>query len=396
MTSADHINQTLTVQSVDGTASETITVAVSGADDAAQIRGTKSGVVTEDTNPSASGTLTVSDKDSGQSSFQPQTTHNDLGTFHLDTDGSWNFVLDNSAAVQGLTANDHLLREFTVQSADGTTETVSVTINGSNDLASISGTSTGSVTEDANPQPQVVTGKLNVTDVDTGEAYLLAQELDTDYGHFHLAADGAWSFTLNNAAAQPLTASDHILQTMTAHSADGTATAVNVTVNGVDEVQAANLIVNFEDRPDYDSPIPDGYNGFNWHAANYNLYETDGKQNYPSSGYAKLDPDGNVAFTPFAADPVEITRTNGSDFVFDKVDMMAAWATSMIVKVTGYNNGVVVGSQSVVIDNKNATTFDPSWGSIDQLEFDVTQVSGTYNGNGSGNHLALDNFYFIV
>ena len=61
-------------------------------------------------------------------------------------------VLDNAkyqrnAAVQALNVGGTLTDTFSVTTVDGTAQTVTVTINGTNDAAVISGTSTGSVIE---------------------------------------------------------------------------------------------------------------------------------------------------------------------------------------------------------------------------------------------------------
>src|SRR5258705_5157256 len=54
---------------------------------------------------------------------------------------------NNNATVQGLNNSQTLGDSFTVTTADGTAQLVTITINGTNDAAVISGTSSGSVTE---------------------------------------------------------------------------------------------------------------------------------------------------------------------------------------------------------------------------------------------------------
>src|SRR5438046_9089526 len=62
--------------------------------------------------------------------------------------GTWTYTLDNSnAAVQALNVGGTLTDHITVASEDGTTQVVTITINGTNDAAVISGTTIGSVTE---------------------------------------------------------------------------------------------------------------------------------------------------------------------------------------------------------------------------------------------------------
>ena len=66
----------------------------------------------------------------------------------VNSSGHWIYNLNNSsAAVQGLNAGQMLTDTFTVKTADGTAQVVSITINGTNDAAIISGTASGSVVE---------------------------------------------------------------------------------------------------------------------------------------------------------------------------------------------------------------------------------------------------------
>ncbi|MFA0468164.1 VCBS domain-containing protein, partial [Vibrio breoganii] len=85
-----------------------------------------------------------------------------LGTLHLTDSGAWTYDLDNTnptvqALGKGATATDII----TVQSADGTTHKVTITVNGTNDKAVIAGTDSGAVTEESQLQ---TSGTLTVTD----------------------------------------------------------------------------------------------------------------------------------------------------------------------------------------------------------------------------------------
>ena len=102
--------------------------------------------------PTASGTLTDTDVDNATNSFQAVATatasDKGYGTYTMTADGQWSYVLNNgNATVQQLNVNDTLTDTFTVKTVDGTEQVVTVTINGANDAAVISGDATGSVTE---------------------------------------------------------------------------------------------------------------------------------------------------------------------------------------------------------------------------------------------------------
>src|SRR5947208_2929523 len=86
--------------------------------------------------------------------------------------GVWTYTLDNTkAAVQALNSGATLTDTFTVTTGDGTSHPVTVTINGTNDAAVISGTASGSVVEaggvaNGTPGTPTATGTLTDTDVD--------------------------------------------------------------------------------------------------------------------------------------------------------------------------------------------------------------------------------------
>ena len=209
----------------------------------AVISGDIAGDVTEDSATPASGLLTVTDPDPGEDGLQAlnQLGDNGHGTFDVLADGNWSYTLDNgSAAVQALGAGATATDTVTVTSADGSdTEVITVTITGVNDTASISGDSSGSVTEDGT---LIASGLVTVADADNGEDAVQvvaagAPTLNT-YGTYEVQANGTWIYTLDNAhaAVQGLGAGQTLTDSFTVVSADGTGSqAVTITINGADE-----------------------------------------------------------------------------------------------------------------------------------------------------------------
>ncbi len=239
----DSATQSLTVTSIDGTATETITVTIEGVNDPAAISGGSTGTVTEDGTLSASGSLSVSDADDDEAGFQPVDSNALNGAYGAFTfnDGTWTFDADNSAA-QHLGAGDSATQSLTVTSIDGTaTETITVTIEGINDPAAISGGSTGTVTEDGTLS---ASGSLSVSDADddeTGFQTVNAGDLVGTYGDFTFdASTGAWSYNLRNGDSnvQSLNANDPVVyDTLTVKSLDGSAEQeISVAINGADDV----------------------------------------------------------------------------------------------------------------------------------------------------------------
>ena len=178
------LTDTFSVQSADGT-TQNITVTITGTNDVPVIGGISSGSVKEDVGVSggnivASGALTISDVDTGESSFvaQSDVAGNYGSLFSIDENGNWSYHADNSnAAIQQLPEGATLTDTFSVQSADGTTQNITVTITGTNDVPVIGGISSGSVKEDVGVSGgnMVASGALTISDVDTGESSFVAQ-----------------------------------------------------------------------------------------------------------------------------------------------------------------------------------------------------------------------------
>ncbi|WP_295641009.1 Ig-like domain-containing protein, partial [uncultured Methylibium sp.] len=190
------------------TSTATLTFTVTGANDAPTITGTSTGSVTEDTTLSSSGTLTVVDPDAGQSSFVAQTgSTGTYGSFSITTGGAWTYTLNNAAAnVQTLAGGTSVSDSFTVTTADGTTRTVVVTVNGTND-APVATADSLTVNEDNAATGNVLT---NDSDVDLGATLAVTQftvagvsgtfaagstAVIAGVGTLLIAASGAYTFT---------------------------------------------------------------------------------------------------------------------------------------------------------------------------------------------------------
>ena len=209
----------------------TVAVTVVGANDAATIGGTASGAVAEDGQQTATGTLTVNDVDDGEAVFQAGTTAGAYGSLVLQANGAWTYTLNNATA-QALKGGQVVNDAITVRSADGTTKVVTIAVTGANDAAIIAGTATGTVIEDTQ---LTASGVLTVTDADAGEASFQAGTITGGYGKLVLAANGNWTYTLDNAAVQFLKSGETRTDTLVVRSADGTAKSVVVTVKGTDD-----------------------------------------------------------------------------------------------------------------------------------------------------------------
>lgn len=127
------------VKSFDQSATETVTVTITGINDVPVFGGDVEGDVQEDDNATltTSGSLTISDVDTGESFVDTAVSSGvTLGTLTIDVNGNWTYQVDNSTPeIQALVENDEITEDFTITSLDGSeTQIVSIKILGTNDV----------------------------------------------------------------------------------------------------------------------------------------------------------------------------------------------------------------------------------------------------------------------
>ncbi|WED25381.1 VCBS domain-containing protein [Vibrio sp. DW001] len=244
---------TITVHSVDGTPHQ-IVININGANDKAMIGGSSSGIVKETLQQSTSGTLTISDIDTNEAHFSNTDIPGALGTLHLNDNGTWTYYLDNTnPTVQALGNGSTTTDTITIHSADGTPHQVSITINGTNNTATITDTETSSVvrgvTEDRgyiDPHYQLhYDGQLNIQDPDVGEAQFdsnigpqTIQGIGYDTklgGHILLMRDGHYTYTLDNRNIQNLAEGEVKQDSVVIRSVDGTTHTIELSVHGTND-----------------------------------------------------------------------------------------------------------------------------------------------------------------
>ncbi|MUL10571.1 retention module-containing protein [Aliivibrio fischeri] len=207
LTEGESVEDTFTVTVDDGqggTDTIEIIITVVGTNGVPIIGGDTVGEVTEDTILTTTGTLTATDEDA-TSSFNWNIVGSDTGTYGKFTlnasTGVWLYTLDNDAA-QSLGAGDDPIKEYyTVELSDGAggviTETIEITINGTNDKPELSGQALGSVKEDS---IETTEGQLIVDDVDLTDTHTWSVEPATGkYGSIVVDANGKWTYTIDNS-----------------------------------------------------------------------------------------------------------------------------------------------------------------------------------------------------
>ncbi|MCP4934177.1 MAG: hypothetical protein GY927_08230 [bacterium] len=261
---------TYEVEDADGDTSQaTVTLTITGTNDIPTITGDISGGVTEDGVLVATGTLTVADIDSGESSAQAQIgTTGTYGSFDVTTAGAWSYTLDNAnGAVQALAAGATLSETFTVTSFDGTnSETVTITITGTNDEPEITGgVISGSVSELPNNDPgenqdtHTSTGTIDFSDIDLADGHSVGVSANGINYRGQLIAnvsdpstnDGSgqvsWTFSVDDADLDDLAAGDLLMQTYTLSVDDG---------NGGTDTQI--VTITFSGAADNTAPVVTG------------------------------------------------------------------------------------------------------------------------------------------
>lgn len=285
-----------------GTATQDVTVTLTGTNDvpvvtATDVTGGVTELVTAAGNLTDSGTISFSDVDltdvhsvgtvtpsaGALGTLTANVTQDSTGT---GTGGvvTWGYSVAASAA-EYLAAGQTKVETFTFTLSDGhggtVDRTVSVTLTGSNDKPTItSSAQAGTVTEDAGTTPSTTdsmtaAGAVSFSDVDLIDVhtatYAAAAGNTTALGTFALAAvtgetpenqtgSVAWTYTLNNTAAQYLAAGQTVNEVYTVTVSDGhggtVSQDVTVSIVGTADIQlgADKILTLFNSGHDINVP----------------------------------------------------------------------------------------------------------------------------------------------
>lgn len=140
---------------------------------------------------------------------------------------------------------------YTLSDGQGGSDTAqaTITINGSNDAAIITGPITGTVLEAgaANNGDSTATGNLSSDDPDDNDtddswnSVGSGGATEHGYGTYAVTSSGNWTYTLNNshASVQALASGQTLSDSFTVTTKDGTPQVVTVTINGANDAPAA-------------------------------------------------------------------------------------------------------------------------------------------------------------
>jgi len=92
--------------------------------------------------------------------------------------------------------------------------------------ASITGDDDKTTDEDTS-----VSGVLQITDSDASQMHFISGQIDTTHGHLNISTNGHWTFT-PNSAANALGKTDHVQESITVSSLDGTQHQIVINIDG--------------------------------------------------------------------------------------------------------------------------------------------------------------------
>jgi uncharacterized repeat protein (TIGR01451 family) len=191
--------------------------------------------------------IPANDITGGKLTFTPAVNANGIGysslTFQVQDDGG--------------TANGGI-------DLDPSPNTLTFNVTPVNDPATLSGTATASVTEDATTPTLTAIGTLTVTDIDPGENKFSTTAISapSNLGTLSITDTGSYTYTIDNSDIQYLGAGQTKTETFTVQSLDGTATQnITINLNGInDEPEGTdNTVTTLIDTPYTFTPSDFGF-----------------------------------------------------------------------------------------------------------------------------------------
>jgi len=327
------------------------------------------------------------------------------GHITLNADGSYSYVADNTAAIDGAATGSHPIDTVSLTVSDGhggtTNETLSITI----DRAPTVVADSGAAVESASGTGNVLTndsdndGDTLVVSAVNGNAGNVGNSIAGTYGHITINADGSYTYNADNTSAIDGAATgSHLTDTFSYTASDGhggtTTTNIVITldrgptvVNDTNSVaesgtvsdNAANgVLANDSDR-DGDTLVVSAVNG-NTNNVGFSIATTYGHITVNSDGSYSYTADNTSAIDGAATgshpiDTVTITVSDGHGGTTNETLSLTidrAAVANLDTLNTTENSTATVGSGSPVNANLLANDSDPDGDSIA-----ITQVNGS-------------------
>ena len=376
-------------------ATETVTVTVTGTNDG-PVAVNDTGAVDEDatltvnqvngiiddndTDLDASDVLTVTDirtgteAGSGTAGILNAPLTGTYGSLTLQSDGSYTYVADQPAAdalAVGIAATDTFT--YTISDGNGGTDSaeIVITVTGTND-APVAVDDTGSVNEDELLTVNTVTGIVDSNDTDLDGDTLIVTDARTDvgtYGTLVLAADGSYTYTADQPAANALAAGETATDifsyfisdsnggvdtanlTITITGSNDGPTAVDDTATTDEDAAALNIDLLGDDTdPDGDTLSLTEIDGV---AAGGTITLASGALvTVNGDGTVDYDPNGqfnNLDDTESATDSFEYTISDGNG---------GTGTATATITITGNEDPTVIAPDSATTDENTPAVID--------------------------------------
>ncbi|MCL2656886.1 MAG: Ig-like domain-containing protein [Betaproteobacteria bacterium] len=379
-------------------ASNTYTVSVTVADNIpASFAGDSTASVTEGSGDyTCSGQITVSDPDDADATIIAQTAEGQYGSFNIDADGHWTYTADN-AKLKPLSSPGQATDRFTIQSNDGTTFEIVITLNGINDAPTAADDSITTAYNTA------ILGQLPAaSDVDDGQSITYAKDTDPAHGTVVVHADGSYTYTPedgysgadsftysvsdgtdNTTYTVTITISDNIPATF---DGDGTA---SVTEDSGDYVRTGQIVVSDPDDPNAtivtQTNVEGQYGSFS--------IDADGNWTYTADN-AKLKP---LSTPGQATDTFTIQSSDGTTFeIVITLNGINDAPTAADDSITTAHNTAISGQlpDASDLDDGQSITYakdsDPAYGTL------VIHADGSYTYTPEDGYSGADSFTYSV
>jgi len=418
----------------------TLTVANSGSAVSGTSTGSNTGDITDnDTDADASSTATItaiqhsgagsatSVSDVTYTSGSATSVSGTYGTLTIGSDGSYKYVANSN--ISSFDAGDSNVTDvFTYTVSDGTatdTATLTITVIPSQDISAVN--DTDSVNEDGTTTQRNGSGLLTADDtepdsdtltvthikptsgsnstVSSGTTFLNGTSITGTYGTLVVGADGSYTYTADQSAADELDASETATDSFTYTVTDGqgetdTATLV-ITVTGINDDPVA---VNDTDAVNEDATITessgselliaddtdaDGSSsltvtqiavtgGSNNSVAGSSSYNSNFTTIVGTYGTLKVGADGTYTYTAdqAAADALDATDTATDSFTYTVSDGTATDTATLIITVTGVNDApVAVADTDAVLVTATVTDTTNGAGTVISDDTDLDESS---------------------
>ena len=237
------LEESFTIKTIDGSSLD-LKFVTTGVNDKALFSAPTNTVVTEDLNGGdatilqAKGNITVTDVEKDESAFKTTFTsaQGNLGTLELQSDGSYIYSVSNNA-VKYLGDNLSKVDFFDIYSADGTSNTLSFTINGMNNPAVIGTPADNSVTENTGVVDGYLKaiGSISIMDPDANEEKFTAGNFTGEFGTLNLLENGNYTYRVLNKDVQYLASGQTENDIFKIFSTDGTSKDISFTIFGAGE-----------------------------------------------------------------------------------------------------------------------------------------------------------------